>query len=124
MNINLDFRNSCGVTRALGYFALHAFVVEEIHNRRMHFAFELKACILIFHPDNLAQRRAYTIDLENHVLSRLGKAMTVGARLNTYYEAHGRQDMGELIEVTRRLETAVLQAEASREKPADSGSMG
>ena len=56
-------------------------------------------------------------------LMRLGKAMTVGARLNTYYEAHGRQDMGELIEVTRRLEAAVLQAEAGREHAARPGGM-
>ena len=42
-------------------------------------------------------------------LMRLGKAMTVGARLNAFYEAHSRRDMGELIEVTRRLETALLE---------------
>ncbi len=42
-------------------------------------------------------------------LMRLGKAMTVGARLNTFYEAHNRRDMGELIEVTRRLETVLLE---------------
>lgn len=41
-------------------------------------------------------------------LMRLGKAMTVGARLNAFYEAHNRRDMGELIEVTRRLEAALL----------------
>ena len=42
-------------------------------------------------------------------LMRLGKAMTVGARLNAFYEAHNRRDMGELIEVTRRLESALLE---------------
>lgn len=48
-------------------------------------------------------------------LMRLGKAMTVGARLNAFYDAHSRQDMGELIELTRRLEAAVLQADADKE---------
>lgn len=41
-------------------------------------------------------------------LMRLGKAMTVGARLNAFYEANNRRDMYELIEVTRRLEAAVV----------------
>jgi len=40
-------------------------------------------------------------------LMRLGKAMTVGARLNAFYEAHNRRDMGELIALTRRLEAAL-----------------
>lgn len=54
-------------------------------------------------------------------LMRLGKAMTVGARLNAFYEAHGRRDIGELIEVTRRLEAAVAGGKtesASGEGPA------
>jgi hypothetical protein len=42
-------------------------------------------------------------------LMRLGKAMAVGARLNAFYEAHNRRDMGELIEVTRRLESTLLE---------------
>ncbi len=46
-------------------------------------------------------------------LMRLGKTMTVGARLNAFYEAHSRQDMSELIEVTRRLEAAVLGSETT-----------
>jgi hypothetical protein len=50
--------------------------------------------------------------------------MTVGPRLNTFYEAHGRQDMGELIELTRRLEAAVLQTDTKAEKAADSRGEG
>jgi hypothetical protein len=42
-------------------------------------------------------------------LMRLGKTMTVGPHLNTFYDAHNRHEIGELIEVTRRLETAVKQ---------------
>ncbi len=55
-------------------------------------------------------------------LMRLGKAMTVGARLNAFYEAHSRQDMGELIEMTRRLEAAVLQADTGKTSSPDTGS--
>ena len=40
-------------------------------------------------------------------LMRLGKTMTVGARLNTFYDANNRREITELIAVTRRLETAV-----------------
>jgi hypothetical protein len=55
-------------------------------------------------------------------LMRLGKAMTVGARLNTFYEVHSRQDMGELIEVTRRLEAAMLQADPRSDATAEARS--
>ena len=54
-------------------------------------------------------------------LMRLGKAMTVGARLNAFYEAHSRQDMSELIDLTRRLEAAVRQP-AAAEHHAEPGS--
>lgn len=43
-------------------------------------------------------------------LMRLGKTMTVGARLNTFYDAHNRREISELIEVTRRVESAVQAA--------------
>ena len=42
-------------------------------------------------------------------LMRLGKAMTVGAHLNTFYDTNNRRQIGELVELTRRLETAVTQ---------------
>lgn len=51
-------------------------------------------------------------------LMRLAKAMTVGARLNAFYEAHGRRDLGELIQVTRRLEAAIT-ADATVNGPHD-----
>jgi hypothetical protein len=40
-------------------------------------------------------------------LMRLGKTMTVGARLNSFYDASNRREITELIEVTRRLETVM-----------------
>ncbi|MEJ2088033.1 MAG: hypothetical protein P8Y69_06090 [Gammaproteobacteria bacterium] len=40
-------------------------------------------------------------------LMRLGKTMSLGARLNAFYDAHNRREITELIEVTRRLEAAV-----------------
>ena len=54
-------------------------------------------------------------------LMRLSKAMTVGARLNAFYESHSRQDMSELIEVTRRLEAAVRHTDAAQ-PPVESAS--
>ena len=41
-------------------------------------------------------------------LMRLGKTMTVGARLNAFYDANNRREMCELIAVTRRLEAALV----------------
>ncbi len=40
-------------------------------------------------------------------LMRLGKTMTVGAGLNTFYDRNNRREMHELIAVTRRLEDAL-----------------
>lgn len=40
-------------------------------------------------------------------LMRLGKTMTVGARLNTFYDTNNRRELNELILVTRRLEDTV-----------------
>jgi len=40
-------------------------------------------------------------------LMRLGKTMTVGARLNTFYDANNRRELNELLLVTRRLEDTV-----------------
>ncbi|HEY5646555.1 MAG TPA: hypothetical protein VIS76_11460 [Pseudomonadales bacterium] len=40
-------------------------------------------------------------------LMRLGKTVTVGARLNGYYDANNRRELNELIAVTRRLESAL-----------------
>lgn len=40
-------------------------------------------------------------------LMRLGKAMTVGAALNTFYDTNNRRQIGELVDITRRLENAL-----------------
>lgn len=40
-------------------------------------------------------------------LMRLGKTMTVGARLNAFYDANNRRELNELVQVTRRLEATV-----------------
>ena len=44
--------------------------------------------------------------------------MHVGARLNAFYETHRRSDMGELIELTRRLEAAISGQRAPQEPAA------
>jgi hypothetical protein len=44
-------------------------------------------------------------------LMRLSKTMTVGARLNAFYDTNNRREINELIEVTRRLERAVVSAD-------------
>ena len=51
-------------------------------------------------------------------LMRLGKTMTVGAQLNTFYDTNNRREIGELIAVTRRLEAAVSRP------PTDSAASG
>ena len=45
-------------------------------------------------------------------LMRLGKTMTVGARLNSFYDASNRREITELIEVTRRLETVMRDSQS------------
>ena len=53
-------------------------------------------------------------------LMRLGKTISVGARLNAFYDANSRREMHELIAVTRRLEAAVARpsTDAATAEPA------
>jgi hypothetical protein len=50
-------------------------------------------------------------------LMRLGKTMTVGARLNGFYDANNRREINELIEVTRRLDRRLERAVVSADRP-------
>jgi hypothetical protein len=50
-------------------------------------------------------------------LMRLGKTMTVGAPLNTFYDAHNRRQLDELVSVTRRLEAALNRQQTPRLAP-------
>lgn len=53
-------------------------------------------------------------------LMRLGKTMTVGPRLNTFYDANNRRELNELVLLTRRLEATVAGLPASGWAPRDS----
>ncbi len=57
-------------------------------------------------------------------LMRLGKTLRVGARLNAFYDASSRQEMNELIAVTRRLEAAVARPAGAPPFPENGGPAG